>query len=135
MPNPTRHRKFNQTNGKQCTCYTQLTNGNSNQGGQVTEDGKRNLHTEYEGSVNSGGKYVRDEKASGRNGPQECKVIRILPNEEVDFMDLVRDSVSAQARTGPKPMFVNNYFVGDNNWRTVTREKSDAMRQIDESRN
>ena len=47
----------------------------------------------------------------------------------------MRDSVSAQARMGPKPMFVNNYFVGDNNWRTVAKEKPDAMRQIDESRN
>ena len=32
-------------------------------------------------------------------------------------------------------MFVNNYFVGDNNWRTLAKEKPDAMRQIDESRN
>ena len=47
----------------------------------------------------------------------------------------MRDSVSAQAQTGPKPMFVNNYFVGDNNWRTVSRGKPDAMRQVDESRN
>ena len=32
-------------------------------------------------------------------------------------------------------MFVNNYFVGDNNWRTVARDKSEAMRQPDESKN
>ena len=135
VPTPTRHQKFNQANGKQCMCHTQLTYGNSNQGGQVTEDGKRSLQRKYEGFVNSGDKYVRDEKESDRNGPQECKVIRILPDEEVNFMDLVRDSVTAQARTGPKPMFVNNYFVGDNNWRTVAKEKPDVMRQIDESRN
>ena len=72
---PTRHRQFDQANGKQCTCYIQPTNGNSNQGAQVTESGKRNLHTEYEGSVNSGGKSVHDEKEGGRNGSQECKVI------------------------------------------------------------
>ena len=87
VPTPTSHRQFDQTNGKQCTCYTQPTNGNSNQGVQVTEDGKRNPHTEYEGSGNSGGKSVHNERESGRNGPQECKVIRILPDEEVDFMD------------------------------------------------
>ena len=110
---PTRYRQFDQTKGKQCNCYIQPTNENSNQDGQVTTTGKRNPYTEYE-------------KESSRNGPQECKVIRILPDEEVDFMDLVRDSVSAQARTGPKPMFVNNYFVGDNNWRTVAREMPDA---------
>ena len=77
VPTPTRHQKFDQTSGKQCTCHTQSTNGTSNQGGQVTEDGKR--------------------------------------------------------MTGK--LFVNNYFVGDNNWRTVAREKPDAMRQINESRN
>ena len=70
-----------------------------------------------------------------RRGPQECKVIRVLPDEELDFMDLVRDSVSAQAKNGPKPMFVNNYFVGDNNWRTTARETPDEVRQPDESKN
>ena len=50
-------------------------------------------------------------------------------------MDLVRDSVSAQSRTGPKPMFVNNYFVGDNNWRTAARGTPDTVRQPDDSKN
>ena len=49
-------------------------------------------------------------------------------------MDIVRDSVSAQTRRGPKPMFVNNYFVGDNNWRTVPRDNQDFVRHFDESR-
>ena len=136
VPTLTTNRQFDQTNGKQCTCYNQTTNGNSNQGVQVTEGRKTNLHTEYEGSINSGGKSLHDEKDGSRNGTQECKVIRILPDEEVDFMDLVRDSVSAQARTGPKPMFVNNYFVGDNNWRTVARgeaQRNATGRRIEKS--
>ena len=132
---PTRYRRFDQMKGKQCNCYIQPTNEDSNQDGRVTTIGKRNPHTEHAGSVNSGDKYVRDEKESDRSEPQECKVTRILPDEEVNFMDLVRDSVTAQARTGPKPMFENNYFVGDNNWRTVAKEKPDVMRQINESRN
>ena len=49
-------------------------------------------------------------------------------------MDLVRDSVSSQTRSGPKPMFVNNYFVGDNNWRSVSRGNTDSIRHYDESR-
>ena len=49
-------------------------------------------------------------------------------------MDLVRDSVSSQTRSGPKPMFVNNYFVGDNNWRSVPRGNTDSIRHYDESR-
>ena len=121
---PTRHRQLDQMKGNQCTCCSQLTHRNPNQEGQVTAIGKRSPHTG--GSVASEDKSVRDTKEGSRKDPQECKVIRILPDEELDFMDLVRDSVSAQARTGPKPMFVNNYFVGDNNWRTVAREKPDA---------
>ena len=46
-------------------------------------------------------------------------------------MDLVRESVSSQARTGVKPMFMNNYFVGDNNWRT---NAGDSTRHVNESR-
>ena len=130
---PTRHRQSDQTNGNQCTCCSQITKGNSNQEGQVTAIGERRPH--MGGSVASEDKSVRDTKEGSRKGPQECKVIRILPDEELDFMDLVRDSVSAQARTGPKPMFVNNYFVGDNNWKTVAKEKPDALRRTNESKN
>ena len=135
VPTPVTNHQVDQTNGKQCTCHIQPTKESSNQGAQATRGQGINLHTEYEGPNNSGGKNFHEEKDNNRNGPQEYKIIRILPDEEVDFMDLVRDSVSAQARTGPKPMFVNNYFVGDNNWRTVTREKPNAMRHVDESRN
>ena len=135
MSTPTRHRQPEQINGKQCPCCSQLTKGTSSQDGQLTTIGKRTSHTEREGSVANEDKSGCDTKEGNRKGPQECKVIRILPNEELDFMDLVRDSVSAQAKTGPKPMFVNNYFVGDNNWRTVARDKSEAMRQPDESKN
>ena len=130
---PTRHRQLDQMNGKQYTCSSQLTTGKSNQEGQASETGKSTPHTKD--SVASEDKRTCDMKEGGRKGLQECKVIRILPDEELNFMDLVRDSVSAQARTGPKPMFVNNYFVGDNNWRTVAGEKPDAMRQPDESKN
>ena len=49
-------------------------------------------------------------------------------------MDIVRDSVSAQTHRGPKPMFVNNYFMGDNNWRTVPKDSSDSVQHCDKSR-
>ena len=58
-----------------------------------------------------------------------------LPDEDLDFMDLVRDSVSAQAKNAPKPMFVNNYFVGDNNWRTTAGERPHQVQLSDESKN
>ena len=99
---------------------------------QVPTTGMRSPHTG--GLVSGEVKGDRDTIKDNKKDQQECKVIRTLPDEELDFMDLVRDSVSAQARTGSKPMFVNNYFIGDNNWRTVAREKPAAMRQTDESK-
>ena len=129
------NQQINQTNSKQCTCHNQPSNGYANQGTQPTGGRRLNLHTEYEDTDRDGSKFCHSEKDSGRNGSRECKIIRILPDENVDFMDLVRDSVSALAQTGPKPMFVNNYFVGDNNWRTVAKEKPDSTRHTDELRN
>ena len=130
---PIRYRKLDQINGNQCNCSNQLTTENSNRGGQASEIGKRTPH--MKDSVTSKDKSVRDTKEGDRKSLQECKVIRILPDEELDFMDLVRDSVSAQSRTGPKPMFMNNYFVGDNNWRTAARGTPDTVRQPDDSTN
>ena len=43
------------------------------------------------------------------------------------FTNLVKDSVLAQVRDGIRPMFVNNYYVGDNSWRPgVTEENTKA---------
>ena len=53
------------------------------------------------------------------------------------FTNLVKDSVSAHGREGIRPMFVNNYYVGDNSWRPETTEKDNknckasTHRQID----
>ena len=86
---PTRHRQPEQINGKQCPCCNQLTNGTSNQEGQPTAIGKGSSHTEHGGSVANEDKSVCANKEGNRKGPQESKVIRILPDEELDFMDLV----------------------------------------------
>ena len=86
---PATNRQVDQTNGKQCTCHIQPINGNSNQGAQPTGGQRINLHTEYESSNNSGSKFFHGEKDGSRNGPGECKIIRILPDEDADFMDLV----------------------------------------------
>ena len=48
----------------------------------------------------------------------------------------MKDSISAQVRDGIRPMFVNNYYVGDNRLRPgVTEENTKAARQIDTSIN
>ena len=118
---PTGHRRPEQTNDKKCPGCT-IRKGNS--------------HTEREEPItNEVQGDCKRTAGSKKRGPPECKVIQVLPDEELDFMDLVRDSVSAQAKNGPKPMFVNNYFVGDNNWRATAREPPDERRQSDESKN
>ena len=89
---------------------------------------------EYEDRNNGASKFFRVKRQTDKIGSWECQIIRILPDENDDYMDIVRDSVSAQTRRGPKPMFVNNYFVGDNNWRTVPRDHPDLVRHSDESR-
>ena len=132
---PTGHRQPEQINSKQCPGCSQLTKETLGQESQPTAIRRRSSHTRCE-------KFIANEVKNGcetakcdRRGPQECKVIRVLPDEELDFMDLVRDSVSAQAKNGPKPMFVNNYFVGDNNWRATARELPNERRQPNELKN
>ena len=132
---PTGHRRPEQINGKQCPGCRQLTKETLGQESQLTATRERSSHTGREESVTNEVKSGYETTGGDKRSPQECKVMRVLPDEELDFMDLVRDSVSAQAKNGPKPMFVNNYFVGDNNWRTTARETSDERRQPDESKN
>ena len=87
--------------------------------GQVNQPTQKGREKPITNEVQGGSETT----GGGKKGPPECKVIRVLPDEDLDFMDLVRDSVSAQAKNAPKPMFVNNYFVGDNNWRTTAGER------------
>ena len=132
---PTGYRQPEQINSKQCPGCSQLTKETLGQESQPTVSRRRSSHTGCEKFIANEVKNGGETAKCDRRGPQECKVIRVLPDEELDFMDLVRDSVSAQAKNGPKPMFVNNYFVGDNNWRATAREPPDERRQPDESKN
>ena len=48
----------------------------------------------------------------------------------------MKDSVSAQVRKEIRPMFVNNYYVGDNSWRPgATEGNTKTALQIDTSTN
>ena len=86
-----------------------------------------NVHMEYEGLNNSESQFFQGKK----NGKQECVITRIIPDDDGMFTDLVRNSVSTQTRGGARPMFMNNYLVGDNSWRPGSTEGS--MRLVDES--
>ena len=129
------NRRVDQPNCTCCTCQNQCTNGNANQATKPVGGQRINLHAEYEDTDSGVSKFFHGKKHSDKGSSQDCKIIRILPDENEDFLDLVRDSVSAQTRIGEKPMFVKNYFMGDNNnWRTVANEKSDSVRHVEESR-
>ena len=132
---PTVYRQPKQINGKPCPSCSQLTKEALGQESQPTVSKSRSSHTGCEKFIANKVKNDGETAKCDRRGPQECKVIRVLPDKELDFMDLVRDSVSAQAKNGHKPMFVNNYFVGDNNWRATAREPPDESRRPDESKN
>ena len=132
---PTGHQRSEQTNGKQCSGCSKLTKGTLSQESQLTSTRKRSPHMGCEGSDTNEVQGESETTGGKQRGPPECKVIRVLPDEDLDFMDLVRDSVSAQAKNAPKPMFVNNYFVGDNNWRTTAGERPHQVRLSDESKN
>ena len=98
------------------------------------ENRRFNLHTEYEDRRNGASNFFRGKKQSEENSSRECQIIRILPEEDDDYMDIVRRSVSSQNRKDLKPMFVNNFFAGDNNWRTVPQVTYETARHSDESR-
>ena len=129
-----RNRRVEQTSCACCNCHRQPPRGTTETSVPKTGNQRLNLHTEYEDGNNGDSKFFHGKKQNEEKGLRECQIIRILPDENDDYMDIVRDSVSAQNRVGPKPMFVNNYYVGDNNWRTVPQNNAEMQRPPDESR-
>ena len=137
QPNVTRsatNQRVEQPSCTQCNCHCQQLGGARNTTLLPSENQRYNLHADYEDKNDTASRFFREKRQTDENVQRECQIIRILPGENDDYMDLVRDSVSSQTRGGPKPMFVNNYFIGDNNWRSVPRGITDSMRHYDESR-
>ena len=134
LTTPATNRRVEEFGCTQCSCNCQQSERTHNSNHPTTENQRYNLHTDYEDRRGMTSNFFREKKRTDENIQRECQIIRILPSETDDYMDLVRDSVSSQTRSGPKPMFVNNYFVGDNNWRSVPRVNSDSMRHCDESK-
>ena len=132
---PTGHRRSEQFNDKQCPGCSKLAKETLGQVSRPTAIRMGNTQTGREKPITNEVQSGSETTGGEKRGPPECKVIRVLPDEELDFMDLVRDSVSVQAKNAPKPMFVNNYFIGDNNWRTTAGERPHQVRQSDESKN
>ena len=129
-----RNRQVERTSCAHCNCFSQLPRGATDASVPKTGNQRFNLHTEYEEGNNGDSKFFHGKRHNEERGLRECQIIRILPDEDDIYMDIVRDSVSAQNGRGSKPMFVNNYFAGDNNWRTVPQNNSEVQRHSDESR-
>ena len=127
MTRPATNRRVEQPSVIQCNCHYQQSEGVRNTTFLPTENQRLNVHTEYEDRTNGASKFFHGKRQTDENGLRECQIIRILPDESNDYMNIVRESVSAQTRSEPKPMFVNNYFVGDNNWRSVPRGNTDSI--------
>ena len=73
----------------------------------------------------------RSDKKSGNSGESEDSIKRVLPDDGI-FTNLVKDSIMAHVREGIRPMFVNNYYVGDNSWKPgATEGNTKATQEVD----
>ena len=100
-------------------------------------DHRRHIHMQHTNADIRQSQFFQDSRQNDKrpenSSEDEISVRRVFPDDGI-FTNLVKDSVSAQVRDGIRPMFVNNYNVGDNSWRPgVTEENTKAARQIDAS--
>ena len=110
--------------------------------GDVNTDHSKNRHVYDINSHTMQSKIIHDVKRNERKTEDsyggEVGINRTPSNNFQDdiFTNLVKDSVSAHGREGIRPMFVNNYYVGDNSWRPETAEKDNKKLQgVDTSTN
>ena len=107
--------------------------------GDVNMDHRRNIHIERTNADTRQSQFFQgsrqNDKRPENSGEDEVNVRRVFSDDGI-FTNLVKDSVSAQVREGIKPMFVNNYYVGDNSWRPgATEGNTKTAQQIDASTN
>ena len=116
---------------------------NREQEEDVNTDHSKNAYMKHVNPDTMQNKLIQDsrrsEKKSGNSGDSEVSVKRVPPNVPPDdgiFTNLLKDSVSAHVREGIRPMFVNNYYVGDNSWRPeATERNTKTLQGIDTSTN
>ena len=137
----------NQKSGTVSTNMTSRGVGQSVLDGQTTEireqmgnvnmDHRRNIHMQNTDTDTRQSQFFQDSRQNDKRpeNSSEDGVRCVFPDDGI-FTNLVKDSVSAQVRDGIRPMFVNNYYVGDNSWRPgVTEENTKVARQIEASTN
>ena len=88
--------------------------------GDVNMDNRRNIHMQHTNADTRQSQFFQDSRQNDKrpenSSEDEVSIRRVFPDDGI-FTNLVKDSVSAQVRDGIRPMFVNNYYVGDNSWR------------------
>ena len=135
----------NQRSGTVTTNTTSRGVGQSVLDGQTTEigeqmgnvkmDHRRNIHMQHIDTDTRQSQFFQDSRQSDNPSEEEVSVRRVFPDDGI-FTNLVKDSVWAQVKDGIRPMFVNNYYVGDNSWRPgVPEENTKAAQQIEASTN
>ena len=107
--------------------------------GNVNMDHRRNIHMQHTDTDTRQSQFFQDSRQNDKrpenSSEDEVSVRRVFPDDGI-FTNLVKDSVLAQVRDGIRPMFVNNYYVGDNSWRPgVTEENTKVAQQIEASTN
>ena len=112
---------------------------NREQREDVNIDYRRNTYTEPVNHDSMQDKSLQDlrrsDKKSGNSGESEASIKRVLPDDGI-FTNLVKDSVMAHVREGIRPMFVNNYYVGDNSWKPgATEGNTKTTQEVDTSTN
>ena len=106
--------------------------------GDVNMDHRRSIHMQHTNADTRQSQFFQDSRQNDKrpenSSKDEVSVRRVFPDDGI-FTNLVKDSISAQVRDGIRPMFVNNYYVGDNSWRPgVTEGNTKTAQQIDPSR-
>ena len=79
-----------------------------------------NLHLEYSGSSSSKSNFPQNDRQEKiQQNPMIINTDRIrhIQPDDGNLTELVRDRICAQAKEGVRPMFINNYYVGNNSWR------------------
>ena len=128
------NRRVEEVGCAQCSCHCQYSGNTHSIDHSTTQNQRHNLHTDCEDGGATMSSFFREKRRTDKDVQRECQIIRILPEEDDDYMEIVRNSVSSQNRKDLKPMFVNNFFAADNNWRTVPQVTSETARHFDESK-
>ena len=89
LTTPVTNRRVEEFGCTQCSCNCQQSERAHISNHPTTENQRYNLHTDYEDRRGMTSNFFREKKRTDENIQRECQIIRILPSENDDYMDLV----------------------------------------------